>query len=161
MIRGILNQGKALRTLRKTAALLDSTLRDLTTEQASTLRDGPDGWSVLLIVCHLRDYEIAWRERTEAILAHDHPVFTTFDHMALVETNQYARQDLHAVLRDLAERRAALIARIEPLDDAQWLRSGAHPEQGPGTLLDIAINAGLHDLDHLEQITRCLAPLRS
>jgi len=33
-----------------------------------------------------------------------------------------------------------------------------HPEQGPGTLLDVAVNAGLHDLDHLEQLARCLEP---
>jgi len=34
-----------------------------------------------------------------------------------------------------------------------------HPSQGPATLLDVAVNAGLHDVDHLEQIIRCLAPL--
>jgi DinB superfamily len=161
MIRGILNQGKALRTLRKTAALLASALRDLTPDQARTLRDGPDGWSILLIVCHLRDYEIAWQDRVEALLTRENPVFTTFDHMALIERNQYASQDLQAVLSDLADRRAALIARLEPLSDAQWMRAGSHPEQGPGTLLEVAINAGLHDLDHLEQITRCLVPLRA
>lgn len=161
MIRGILNQGKALRTLRKTSALLAGTLRDLTPEQARTLRDGPDGWSILLIVCHLRDYEIAWQDRVDMLLAHESPIFPTFDHIALIERNQYASQDFQAVLSDLADRRAALIAQLEPLSDAQWMRAGAHPEQGPGTLLDIAINAGLHDLDHLEQITRCLAPLRA
>lgn len=161
MIRGILNQGKALRTLRKTAALLASALRDLTPDQAHTLRDGPDGWSILLIACHLRDYEIAWQDRVEALLTRENPVFTSFDHLELIERNQYAAQDLQAVLSDLADRRASLIARLEPLTDAQWMRAGSHPEQGPGTLLEVAINAGLHDLDHLEQITRCLAPLRA
>lgn len=43
---------------------------------------------------------------------------------------------------------------------ATWLRAGTHPAQGPATLLDVAINAGLHDVDHLEQLARCLEPLR-
>jgi len=65
VIRRVLSPHKALRTLRKTAALLDGTLAGVTHEQATSLRDGADGWSVLFIVCHLRDYEIAWRERIE------------------------------------------------------------------------------------------------
>lgn len=158
MIQRIINQAKALRTLRKTAALLERTLAGVTQEEAVSLRDGPDGWSVLFIVCHLRDYEIAWRERVEQIIAQDNPVFTSFDHHALIEERAYAAQDLRAVLAELAERRSALIARLEGLDDNQWLRSGVHPEQGPGTLLDVAVNAGLHDLDHLEQLARCLEP---
>jgi hypothetical protein len=156
MIQRILNQAKALRTLRKTAALLAMTLADVRQEQAETLRDGADGWSVLLICCHLRDYEIAWYERVEQMLAEENPSFRTFDHNALVTQNAYASQNLRAVLADLGTRRAALIARLAALDDTQWQRSGSHPEQGPGNILDIAINAGLHDLDHLEQITRCL-----
>jgi hypothetical protein len=160
MIQRIINQAKALRTLRKTAALLDRTLAGVTQEEAASLTDGPDGWSALFIVCHLRDYEIAWQERVEQIVAHDTPVFTSFDHHALIEERAYAAQEFRSVVTEIAERRAALIARLEGLDDSQWLRSGVHPEQGPGTLLDIAVNAGLHDLDHLEQLERCLEPRR-
>lgn len=161
MLRRILSPMKALRTLRKTALLLDKALDGVTQDEAAGLSDGPDGWSVLFIVCHLRDYEIAWRERVEQILVHEHPTFTTFDHHEVIETHAYAAQELHAVLADLSERRQSLIARLEGLSDEQWLRTGLHPEQGPGSLLDVAINAGLHDLDHLEQISRCLEPRAS
>jgi hypothetical protein len=160
MIKRIINQAKALRTLRKTAALLDRTLAGVTQEEAAGLTDGPDGWSVLIIVCHLRDYEIFLRERVEQLVAQDAPVFSSFDQLALVEERAYAAQQLRSVAAELAERRAALIARLEGLDDSQWLRSGVHPEQGPGTLLEVAVNAGLHDLDHLEQLARCLEPRR-
>jgi hypothetical protein len=160
MIQRIINQAKALRTLRKTAALLDRTLAGVTQEEAASLTDGPAGWSVLFIACHLRDYEIALQERVEQLITHDAPVFTSWDQLALAEGHAYAAQDLRAVLAKLAELRAALIARLEGLDDNQWLRSGVHPQQGPGTLLDVAVNAGLHDLDHLEQLARCLEPRR-
>jgi hypothetical protein len=161
MIRRILNPFKALRTLRKTTALLDGTLAGVTQAQAASLRDGDEGWSVLFIACHLRDYESFLRERVELMLAEEQPMFRNFDQLALVETNAYAEQKLDAVLADLAERRASLIECLEQLDDARWLREGYNPEQGPGSVLDVAINAGLHDLDHLEQITRCLAPIRA
>jgi hypothetical protein len=156
MIHRIVSPPKALRTLRKTAALLDRTLADVSQEDAVRLTDGPDGWSVLFIACHLRDYEIAWSERVGLMLAEEHPIFATFDHHAVIETNAYAAQTLSAVLRDLAALRAALIARLEALPDEAWLRTGLHPEQGPGSVLDVAVNAGLHDLDHLEQLARCL-----
>jgi hypothetical protein len=158
MIQRIVNQAKALRTLRKTAALLDRTFAGVTQEEAARLRDGPDGWSALFIACHLLDYEIALQGRVEQLLAHDAPVFTSWDQLALVEEHAYAAQELPSVLAELGERRAALIGRLEGLADEQWLRSGTHPTQGPGTLLDVAVNAGLHDLDHLEQLARCLEP---
>lgn len=140
MIQRILNPAKARRTLRKTAAVLADTLADVTQAQAVFLRDGTAGWSVLFVVCHLCDYEIALRARVEVMLAEHDPTFRTFDQLAMVETHAYARQECHAVLAEGAERRAALIARLEHLDDAQWLRAGRHPEQGTGTILDVAIN---------------------
>lgn len=157
-INRLLSPMKALRTLRKTPALLDALLRDTTQEQAATLRDGPDGWSVLFIACHLREFEAIYRARIEQMLAEDTPTFAIYpSNDELAERNAYALQDLRAVLADTRAHREALIARLEGLSDEQWLRAGLHPEQGPATVLDAAINAGLHDIDHAEQILRCLA----
>lgn len=160
MIVRLINPAKALRTLRKTGALLEDMLRGVTQAQAAELRDGPDGWSALHVVCHLRDYEITYRERIELMLAQDNPNFVVISNEAWEARGDYANQDLRAVLADIAARRAALIARLEGLSDEQWLRPGAHPLQGPATVLDVAVNTGLHDIDHIEQIMRCLAPLR-
>lgn len=156
MVQRILSPAKALRTLRKTSLLVHRSLAEVGQDAAVRLRDGADGWSVLFIACHLRDYEAAWRDRVELMLAEQNPAFVTFDHHALVETHAYADQELRAVLADLLTQRQGLIGRLEGLSDEQWLRPGYHPEQGPGTILDVAINAGLHDLDHLEQLARCL-----
>lgn len=151
----ILNPDKALRTLRKTPALLDLALAGLDEAAARALRDGPDGWSVLFIACHLRDYERVVAARVAAILAEDDPTLPTLDNDALARDGDYAHQSLAAVRADLRAARAALIARLAALDADQWQRPGHHPQQGAGTLLDIAINTALHDFDHLEQIARC------
>jgi hypothetical protein len=159
-MRQLLNPAKALRTMRKGPAILEALLADVSQEQAATLRDGEDGWSVLFIVCHMRDVEEIFTDRARSLLAEPNPTFRVVANEVLIERGNYAAQDLRAVLAEYSTLRAAFIALIEPLTDEQWLLAGTHPEQGPGTLLDVAINSGLHDVDHQEQIIRCLAPLR-
>ena len=82
------------------------------------------------------------------------------DNDALARDGHYAAQSLAAVRADLRARRAALLDRLAGLDAARWQRPGHHPQQGAATVLDVAINAGLHDIDHLEQIARCRADVR-
>jgi hypothetical protein len=152
----LLNPAKALRTLRKTPAILAAILEGVTQEQARTLRDGDDGWSVLFIACHLHDYEQIYTQRVYAMLEQHNPTFAVTENEELVRLNNYAAQDLRQILAGRQERRHAFIALLEGLTDAQWLLPGLHPAQGPATVLDVAINTGLHDVDHIEQITRCL-----
>jgi hypothetical protein len=151
----ILNPDKALRTLRKTPALLDFVLAGLDEAAVRELRDGPDGWSILFIVCHLRDYERVVAARVEVMLTGDDPALPSMDNEVLVREGDYAAQSLAAVREELRAGRAALIGRLSGLDAARWQRPGHHPQQGAATVLDVAINAGLHDVDHLEQIARC------
>ena len=151
----ILNPDKALRTLRKTPALLDFALAGLDEAAARALRDGPAGWSILFIVCHLRDYERIVAARVEAILSADDPLLPAADNDTLVRDGNYDAQSFAAVREELRVQRTALLDRMAGLDAAQWQRPGHHPQQGSATLLAVAINAGLHDVDHLEQIARC------
>jgi hypothetical protein len=161
MIHQLLSPAKALRTLRKTHTILLDVLRDVTQQQAATLRDGADGWSVLFVVCHLRDYEVIYRERVDAMLAEDNPTFVVVSNEEWERRGAYAEQDMWAVVANLRARREGLIALLETLSDEQWRRPGLHPQQGPASVLEVAINVGLHDIDHLEQIVRCLAPLQN
>lgn len=157
----LVNPAKALRTMRKTPPLLVSLLEGVTQAQARSLRDGPDGWSVLWIVCHLRDIEAIFTQRARDLLAAPNPVFQVTENEELIRRGDYDRQDLRAALEAYLAGRRAFIALLEPLSEEQWLLAGTHPSQGPATLLDVAINTGLHDVDHLEQIARCLEPLRA
>jgi DinB superfamily len=153
----VLNAEKALRSLRKTPVILDAFLRDLTSERARAATDGPDGWSVLFVMCHLRDYEEIYTERVRLMLDQERPTFPNpLTNDELIAHNDYARQDVHKIFRDYLEKRRAYVALLENLTPAQWSRPGIHPTTGETTVLEFAINTAIHDLNHIEQIARSL-----
>ncbi len=152
----ILDPRRTLRTLTKNHALLRAVLGSASQEKLQSGRDGADGWSALFVLCHLLDYEVIFGRRAHAILTADAPRIEAMDNDALIVAHDYANCDSAAVLRELIERRNALVARLSALDDAAWQRTGVHPEFGAGTLLHFCANACMHDIDHIEQITRCL-----
>src|SRR5688572_27419021 len=131
MIKRILSPAKALRTLQKTPALLAALIGAISQRQAQTLRDGEDGWTILYIACHLRDYERIVAERVRQILDQERPELANMDNAALIAQNRYDEQDLRAVLTDLGQRRHAFVNLLRDLTDEQWLREGVHAEQGP------------------------------
>jgi uncharacterized damage-inducible protein DinB len=156
-MKQLVNDAKALRTLRKNPTILKAVLAGVTPEQARTLRDGSDGWSIHYIVCHLRDVEELFTQRVRDLLAQPNPTFAITSNEDLIRQNNYDGQDYETALNDYLERRQTFISLLEALADEQWLLAGTHPQQGPATLLDVAVNTGLHDIDHIEQIVRCLA----
>jgi uncharacterized damage-inducible protein DinB len=151
----LLNPAKALRTLRKNQLILQTILANTSQHEAQMRRDGADGWTILEIVCHMRDIEAIYIKRIEDLLAKPKPIFAVVSNEVLMQRGNYQAQDLHTELAAYLANREQLITLIEPLTDDQWLLAGEHPSQGPATLLDVAINAGLHDIDHIEQIIRC------
>ena len=152
----ILNREKALRCLRKDRILLAALLEGLDQQVALDLRDGPDGWCLLDILCHLADFERIFADRARTMLAQDNPRFPHVDQLALVVANNYAQQDLDATWQTWLLKREAFITWLEGLDETQMARPGVHPETGAMTILHLAINTVLHDVDHMEQISRVL-----
>ncbi len=153
----MLTPERFIRSLKRTPVLLDTVLCGVTQERAAVATDGPAGWSVIHIMCHLRDYEEIFFNRAKQILAEDRPELEPFDHLKLVEERDYANQDLNVAYEQFLEARLAFVAWLEERADADWARTGVHPEYGEYTLLEQAMQVPLHDLDHLEQIARCLS----
>jgi hypothetical protein len=151
----LVNPMKALRTLRKGPPIFAALLADVTQEQAETLRDGPDGWTIVEIMGHMRDVETLFTERVHTLLEHPGGPFAVRSNEEIAGPNGYAGLNLQEALAEFTSRRTAFISLLENLTDEQWLLEGVHPVQGPATLLDVVINTGLHDVDHQEQIVRC------
>lgn len=146
-----------LRMMAKTGAVLQNIVSNLEPKRATSLRDGPHGWNTVEILCHLRDFDTIFRERAALMLQQDNPALRAYDHEVLVIERAYATQNLHAVLAELVASRQKSLEFFEPLTEAQWNRPGLHAERGPITLDDIVVQFGMHDLDHIEQITRILS----
>ena len=156
MKQQLLDATKALRTLRKTPIILEAVLAELIHGQTRIQDVQADGWNIVDIVGHLREYEAVVGERVRLMLAHDHPMLPVTGEHGSKPSNADASAHLRMMLSELRAERQRLLNLLEQLRDDQWLRTGVHPRQGAATVLDVALNAGLHDIDHIEQIVQCL-----
>jgi uncharacterized damage-inducible protein DinB len=148
--------GRHIGQMKRTPVILDAILRDVTQKQAQQATDGPDGWSVVEVVCHLRDFEKIFYNRAVQMLEEDQPTLQPFDHEALAVERDYASQNLAMVLKIWRDTRRQFIDLLKGLDADQWSRSGLHPEYDTITVLEQAMQVGTHDVVHIEQIVRAL-----
>lgn len=140
----------------KTRDILANVLRNVTQAQATTLRDGADGWTILEVLCHLRDFDAIFRARAQQMLDEDQPDLPAYDHEQMAIDQDYNGQDLAYVYEEFADSRKQTFRFFRSLDDAGWERAGNHPERGHFSMTDAVLQVVLHDLDHIEQITRIL-----
>ena len=143
--------------MRLTGEVLSHILRCVSEEQAHDLRDGPAGWSIVEIACHLRDFDEIFRSRAKMMLGEDHPSLPAYDHEAMAVERAYQQEQLSSACGQLKASRQETITFFASLTPDQWERDGVHPERDSFTMTDAVMQVGLHDLDHLEQITRILA----
>ena len=144
-------------SLERSYPLFGMMIGDVSQQEAQTLRDGPDGWSILEIVCHVRDYQDIFLERVERMVAEDHPTLTPYDaeaREALITQNQYAQQNLKAVYQDYVATRHRFIALVTGMDEAQLARTGNNPLTGIINPVVTTFHTIMHDVDHTEQIAR-------
>ncbi len=148
-----------IRLMGDTVAILGHMLAGVDRATATTLRDpndGAAGWTVTEVVCHLYDFDGYFQERVRRIVAEEYPALVGYDHERLVVEHAYNSQDVHQVYTDLLASRRRFMELFRGLDEAQWQRSGIHPERGRFTLYDALLQVGAHDALHLEQIGRIL-----
>lgn len=152
----LLHERRALMCLKKTPVILRAVLKDAQPHSIRTLTDGPEGWNVIYVLCHLRDYERIFLGRFRAIVEQDRPVIVSVGPETLIEQNNYAAATFPEVFDELIAARRETIAFLETLSESQWLREGAHPTVVDYSIVNLANMIALHDVDHLEQITRIL-----
>lgn len=126
-------------------------------QEAQTLRDGPDGWTILEIVCHVRDYQEIFMERVQRMVAEDYPTLTPYDAVAreaLITQNQYAQQNMNAVYQDYVQTRHQFIELVTGLDESQLAQTGKNPLTTDIDPMVSIFHTIMHDVDHAEQIAR-------
>lgn len=126
----------------------------------TTYRDGGTGWTVLEVLCHLRDYEEIFMLRARMTMEQDNPDLPAYDPDTLAAERRYMQQDIRTVLGDWKRLRAEYIAYLNTREEADWERPAQHPTRGHFTLHDQFFLIAQHDMLHFEQATRILAEKR-
>jgi hypothetical protein len=138
---------------------LDALVSELT-DAALDARSPDDPWSVRQVVHHVADSHANAFIRTKLVLTEEHPTFKPYDQDAwanLPDTTLPLAVSL-GMLRGIHTRWVAL---FEAMGEEVWAQGGLHPEYGEQTLDRMLASYAQHGEDHLDQIRRILAGVRS
>jgi phytoene dehydrogenase-like protein len=145
-----------LDALRATPEVLEGLLAGVAPERAAAARGGDEGWSVVEVVCHLRDAEERAFERMRAMCDVDAPFLPAYDQDRWASERDYAAANLRDALAAFVALRNRHIAALEALAPADWERTGRHEEQGEITIAAHTVHVISHDAVHAAQIARQL-----
>ena len=148
------NQAELLNIYRSTPAVLRALLRNVTDTTTRETGEGEEAWSIVEIVCHLRDAEAKVLERVRLMLAQDNPFLAAYDQAELAKQSGYRNQSLEDALESFIQIREEQMGELEALDAAQWARTGMHEEAGKTSIEDQTMHMAAHDVVHLAQISR-------
>ena len=121
-------------------------------------RPAPDKWSVVEILAHLADTEIAVGWRIRSILGAPGTSIQAFDQDAWAAAGNYAKRDPRKSIEQFRAVRDANLALYKSLSPEQWKHFGMHAERGEESLQRILHMMAGHDLNHISQIEKILAP---
>jgi hypothetical protein len=146
-----------LDALRATPDTLNYLLAGVSQEQAQKAKGGDENWSVIEVLCHLRDAEEFGLQRDILMRDCDNPDILPYDQEKLAADRNYAAQELRAVLAEFLAKRQQRITVLEGLSSEGWQRTGNHRELGSITIFSHTLHMVSHDTIHCAQIARQLS----
>ena len=149
-------QHDLLDALKATPDTLNGLLNGINPIQASSVSGGEENWSVVEVVCHLRDAEEFFIKRFQTMRDQDNPVIVGYDQEALARERNYKNADLRAALVSFSALRQQIVLEFSKLTPEQWQRPGQHNELGQITIFAQTIHHVAHDSIHCAQIARQL-----
>ena len=118
-----------------------------------TWRPEPGEWCMLEVLGHLIETEErGFAGRVRAILAEERPRFRGWDPDAVACERRDAERDPSEVLGEFLARRAASVALVATVTEADLGRGGDHPEVGFLTIGDLLHEWVHHDANHVRQM---------
>ncbi|GHO61633.1 hypothetical protein KSC_005250 [Ktedonobacter sp. SOSP1-52] len=145
-----------LDALQATPEIVEALLDDCTQEQATAARGGDEGWSIVEVVCHLRDAEEQALSRMRLMRDNAHPVIVAYDQDLWARERNYSEASLREVLAAFNRFRAQHVTELAQLSPQEWERTGQHEEQGTITISSHTLHMVSHDTLHAAQIARQL-----
>lgn len=152
------NLTETIKILSKTPNLITELLSDLSDEWIYT-NEGVNTWSPYDIVGHLIYGEKTdWIPRAKIILSdRENKTFEPFDRFAQMKNSE--EKSINELLNEFRELRKENIECLErmKIDKKTLEGTGVHPELGIVTLKQLLSTWLVHDLSHINQMTRVLA----
>jgi hypothetical protein len=139
-----------IKALREAAGELVGELESVRGRDAR--RCEPGEWSVARIATHLVDSEELRLRYVEQILSHRSLELEPLDLGGLADDRPESALDLTRSAYAYAHHRQELIYTLWGLSESQWQRVGVHRYGGPISILQLARELHLHDLEHLWQV---------
>lgn len=141
--------------------ILRGLVAGITDDDARVGGGGDDAWSIVEVVCHLRDAEERSLERTRRMRDQHVPLLQAYDEQELAAHGRYHEQSLAAAAPAFSALRAEHVRELAALDTQQWSRTATHNQMGTLTIETINQHMTFHDAVHLAQIARRVADLRT
>jgi len=145
-----------IEALKSTCETLNGLLFRVTVEQATFAKGGDEGWSVVEIICHLRDAEEISLQRVQSMRDEDHPAIASYDQEALARERNYSEADPYAALNAFVGFREQHVAVLAALSTEGWERSAEFEAFGQVTISTHTVHKLYHDSIHCAQIARQL-----
>ena len=145
-----------LDALKATPETLTGLLAGVTQAQARTAKGGDENWSVVEVICHLRDAEEFFLKRMQAMRDQENPILIGYDQAALALERNYKAANFEAALASFGVFRQETVNALSKLTPEQWERPGQHKEMGQITIFTQTIHHAAHDAIHCAQIARQL-----
>ncbi|HWY04307.1 MAG TPA: DinB family protein [Candidatus Acidoferrum sp.] len=150
----------AIKVQRATAAKLKKATQGLTPKQLKWQPE-PGKWSIAEIVAHLADVEIVASWRMRSVLGANGTPIQPFDQDAWASVFQYGKRDAKQSLEVFRVLRENNLAMLKALPRPSWENYGMHAERGKETVAHLARMFAGHDTNHLLQVERITAQLKS
>ena len=149
-----------IEALNATPETLQGLLSRITVAQARSAKGGDENWSVVEVICHLRDAEEISLGRVKAIRDQDCPRIAAYDQEILARERNYREDDPHAALEAFAGFRKQHTVVLSGLPAKDWERSGEFEAFGRMTISAHTIHKLYHDSVHCAQIARQLLAVK-
>jgi hypothetical protein len=151
------NIAETVEILRRTPAVLETLLKGMSKEWLHG-NEGENTWSPHIVIGHLiYSEENNWIPRLRKILSLTDNKFTPFDRFAQLKLyNDTPTDDLLRKFSDVRKQSLLTLSTI-PLPKEKLKMIGIHPDLGEVTLSQLLSTWTVHDLDHINQISRVMA----
>lgn len=147
-----MNAGSSIMELTNNKMVFERLLGPVSSDEYAW-RSSTEKWSLLEIVCHLRDEEREdFRARTRGTLEDPNKPFTPIDPQGWVKDRGYAKEDHDRALHEFLNERQRSVEWLNSLEDPKWDNVYHHEQLGHLSAQLFLENWVAHDMLHIRQI---------